>query len=214
MTDPAKPEATVETTVTAEASGDAGKATEGEPLFVARTQKDLDKRFGTEKREAAAAKEREIAESLGVTVEEAKQIIADHKAVQEATETEMERLQREVAEKDAAIASANEEKQNALRLADERLVDSEARTALVGSGVDPKRVHKILGDRDLEKPTVSEGKVEGVDDYVEAARKEWPELFKPAATIPGSPEVSSGKLSDEQKEDARRASEQHLQSVF
>jgi hypothetical protein len=179
----------------------------GEPLFVARNQKDLDKKFGEEKRAAAEAKEHEIAESFGVSLDEARQIIADHKEAKQATETEVERLQRETETKEQSIATANQERDAArLELKTER-VTRRLENALRAEGVQEKYLKPSLRLADTEALiNADEVTDELIAQTVGQVKEESPVYFEEPkterASIPLSPNGAGGgsKLSHEERE--------------
>lgn len=62
--------------------------------------------------------------------------------------------------------------------ANERIVKAEARGALASAGVAKERVQRAVGLLDLKSIDVDDdGEVEGLDEAIDALKKEWPELF-------------------------------------
>lgn len=62
--------------------------------------------------------------------------------------------------------------------ADNRIKKAEARGALRGAGIDPKRLERAVGLIDLDELDVDDdGNVDGLDEALDALRDEWPELF-------------------------------------
>lgn len=156
----------------------------------------LNKVGAKEKREGRTTERQTILEELGFDdLEKLKGVVEAHRLMEEEVQSEAEKLQQQVSEKDAKIAEANEARDNALKLADSRLVDSELKGALIDAGVSAERVRKILNDPEIEKPGVEDGKVSGasLEAYVESAKKEWPELFgAKTERVPESPVPSNG----------------------
>jgi len=62
--------------------------------------------------------------------------------------------------------------------ADARIVKAEARGALASAGVAKERVARAVGLLDLKSIDVDdEGEIDGLDDAIDALKKDWPELF-------------------------------------
>lgn len=160
--------------------------------------------------EGGEAREKAIADEFGVSLEEAKQMIADYREIQVATETETEteRKAREKAEGERDEAKQREA--DALKLADRRFVESEAKIALVEAGVNASRIPKLLSDPDLPTPAVEDEKVTGTEAFVEAAKKEYPEWFGNGklsgfdGVPPGDPDGATKEQEQANKEIAAR----------
>ena len=170
----------------AEAEAAVSATTEGTPERArAETRRDALKEADTVHKsvvsgtETAAreAREQEIATALGVSVDEAKRIVKAHQDAEEQSRTEIQRKDQTIAEKETAIETANRERDEALERANKTLVDSKVELALVGAGVDAKRLPKILSDSSLAAAKVENGQVTGVEDFVKAAQTEYPEWF-------------------------------------
>lgn len=54
---------------------------------------------------------------------------------------------------------------------------AEAKSALLGAGVNPARVARAVGLLDLDELDLDDDGLDGVEDAIEDLRKEWPELF-------------------------------------
>ena len=62
--------------------------------------------------------------------------------------------------------------------ADARIVKAEARGALASAGVAKERVARAVGLLDLKGIDVDDdGEIDGLDDAIDALKKDWPELF-------------------------------------
>ena len=156
-------------------------------------QRELRRVGKKEKSEGRNTERAALLEALGVDdLDAAKEMLDDYRYIQEAAKTEDDETQEELEKAREETKRLKAEKQEALQLADARLVDSELKSALISEGVDAKRVKKILRDPDIEKPSVEDGEVDGVSEYVEAAKKEWPELFSRREHVPESPAPSNG----------------------
>ncbi len=182
----------------------------GEPIFVARTQADFDKKFGEEKRTAgeaaATAKEQEIADSLGVSIEEAKQIVSDYKETEREMQTEAERLQAELGTKEQAITTAKQERDAArLELKTER-VTRRLENALRAEGIQEKYLSPGLRLADTDALiNADEVTDELVKQVVQKVKDDSPVYFEgprvERAGVPLSPNGSGGasKLSHEER---------------
>lgn len=161
---------------------------EEQPFFVARTQKDFDKKAGDLRSEGRQAATNNLLKELGLdSVDSLKNAVTEYRTIQQATETEVEALQRQAKEKDDAIVEANRLRAEAEAKAEQTLANSKLETALVGAGVDSKRLAKIIGDGSLPAPKVEDGKVAGVEAFVAAAKQEYPEWFGVRQTVPVTP---------------------------
>ena len=136
------------------------------------TQADVDKAA----REAKKAATAELAAALGCSIDEAKTIIAERKAAQDAEKTEAQRA-REAA--DAEKASAAEEKR--LAALDRKALRTER--ALLAAKVNDKRLEKAA--RLILAELADDADEAAVTAAVEAFKKDTPEWFTPAGTAPG-----------------------------
>lgn len=146
--------------------GDTGKDGD-KPLF---TQADLNKIGAKEKAAGKRAAEQAFADSLGVSIEDAKKIIADHKVAEDAKKSEADRL------KDAAAAEKAEAEKNKSTTA------GEVRTARIERALAAEKFPKI--DDDTATATVVrmvdvalEASYDDVKDAVKELKKEFPALF-------------------------------------
>ena len=63
-----------------------------------------------------------------------------------------------------------------------RIIKAEARGALRAAGLDAARVDRLVGLLALDDVDVDEeGRVDGLDEAIDDLKREWPELFAPAA---------------------------------
>jgi hypothetical protein len=135
------------------------------------TDKDLDKYKGTARKEGRQAAERELAEQLGVSIDEAKQIIKNHQAEQEKQKTDLDR-EKEARRKAEETATAKE------KAANERIKKTELKLALRNADINPERLDMALRLADLDKLTIADdGNVEGLDEVVSAVSEASPEWF-------------------------------------
>lgn len=136
------------------------------------TDKDVDKFKGDARREGREAAERQVAETLGVSIEEAKTIIAERRQSDEQSKSDLEKA-------NARAAAAEQRAEQAETLAETRLVDAEMRTAMLEAGVPPERVKSALrlAGRDAVK-VGKEGAVEGIKESVEALKTSDSYLFE------------------------------------
>lgn len=177
-----------EATTAAETQETQSEATqETQPFFVAQTQADLNKKVGDLRKEVRGA----ILKDLGVEkLDDLKGIVEDHRAVQQATESEVEALQRQL----------NEEKtsrEQAISKANARVISTELRSALRNAGVPEDRLKFALKNADTSEVEVDdEGNVSGLDGVVETLKEEAAFIFgEPAPQTVGrgsSPGSGSG----------------------
>lgn len=148
--------------------------------------------------EGGEAKEKEIAEALGVTLEEAKQIVEDHKTTQELIETETERARKakETAEKERDDAKALADSNS--KLANERLIKAELKLELITEGARKDRLAKILRDADLSGVEIEDEEVKNLSPVVTALKEEYPEWFGDPSSFARIP--SSGRRSEKKRE--------------
>lgn len=93
------------------------------------TQADLDRHAGRVRSEATKAAERKLAEDLGVPIDQAKKLIADAKAAEDAAKTDAERLR-----DGAAAAKTQAEQDRAAAAAEKFAAKLERRLASAGVG--------------------------------------------------------------------------------
>lgn len=157
-------------------AGDKDKSAEGEKKF---TQADVNKFATREKAEGKRAAEKALAESLGVSIEEAKKIIVKHQETEDATKSEAERER-------AAAVKEREAAEAAKREATAERHEAQIERALTKEGFDGDekklaRVRRMI--------TVEVGATyEDVLADVQEAKTDFPELFASKA-----PEDKDGK---------------------
>lgn len=136
--------------------GGAEQGQEQERTF---TQADLNKIAANEKRDGISS----VLSRLGVeTLEEAEQIVTTYNEAQAEAESDLEKLERE-------NTTLKEREKAALKLADDRLIGAELRTALMGAGVPSDRLNDALALTDRSMLSVEQdGSVTGLDDAVKA----------------------------------------------
>lgn len=144
---------------------------EGEPLFVARTQKDLDKRFGEEKRQAATARDRAIMEQFGVdSLDDLSEIVETYRMIESETETEAEKT----AER---IRKAETKAQQAETRYTATLKEYALRDAFREAGINAERLPLALKVADMDALDLDGNSVTGLEDAVKAVQEASPEWF-------------------------------------
>lgn len=159
-------------------AGSEGTASgSGERTF---TQQEMSARAAQEKAEGKRAAEKSIADQLGVSVEEAKTIIAAANAKADAEKSE---AQRAIEAANAKEATAAEREAAAAR----RVHDADVRDALRDAGVDKSKVAKVSSMLSTLEVGAEEA---AITKEVEALKKEFPELF---GVTTGAPHSDPGK---------------------
>lgn len=135
--------------------------------FVKLTQDRLTKLALSTKTKAQAQTLRKVAEDLGMSVDDAKQLITDHKAAIEASKTDLQR------EKDAADVARKEADADKQTVAQERH-DLRVEKALLKAGVDPVKAEKArrLVDAEVGSDQAS------IDVAVESVKADFPSIFE------------------------------------
>lgn len=134
-------------------------------------QEDVDKYAGTARKEGKQAAERELSDSLGVSPDEAKKIIADHKEREEAQRSELDKA-------NDRIKKLEEQGESTSKAANERIKKTELKLALRNADINPERLDMAVRLADLDKLTINdEGAVEGMEDSVKAVSDASPEWF-------------------------------------
>lgn len=124
-------------------------------------------------RTAKKQAEKALADSLGVSVDEAKQIIADQKAAKEAAQSESEKAVNAAKTREEA-ATARE------RAAIARERAAEVKLALMDAGINPTRLARATTL--LVTDVAEDADAEAIKAAAEALKSEMPELF---AAVPG-----------------------------
>ena len=157
------------------------------------TQAELNRIAAREKEEGKRAAARELAEQLGCTVDEAKELIARARAQDDSQKTEAQKA-REAADKEKADA----EKERAEAAKEKHTARIER--CLLKAGVPDTKLDKVARMLDVEVGA----EIDKIDEAAKELKKEFPELFagerKPP---PGSdPGGSGGKPPVKPNEDA------------
>jgi ribosomal protein L13E len=135
------------------------------------TDRDLDKYKGTARKEGREAASRELADQLGVSVDEAKQIISDHRKREEAQKTELDKANERIKELESKSQTTAEK-------AAARIKKTELKLALRNEGINPERLDMAVRLADLDSLEVDdEGNVAGLEDVVKAVSEASPEWF-------------------------------------
>lgn len=159
MTEQSQGQATSESTTTTEQS-----QSQEERTF---TQADLKKIAANEKREGRNS----VLAELGVDdLDGLKQIVTDYRAAEEEAQSDLDRLEKEREALKEQVKAAN-------KLADDRLIGAELRSALMGAGVPSDRLKDALALTDRSALTVEkDGTVSGLEDAVQATLEPRPWL--------------------------------------
>lgn len=167
--------------------GDSGGGTTGGEGGKTFTQDELNARAGQARAEGRKAAEKTLADQLGVSVEEAKAIIARAKEKDDAEKSD--------AQKAAEAADAREkvaaEKETA---ATQRVHDADVRDALRDEGVDKDKLAKVAKLVEVEVGA-DEATIKAA---VAVTKKDFPELFGEAKSG-GSPDSDPGKSDGKKK---------------
>lgn len=139
------------------------------------TQDEVDRIVGREKAAATRAAEQKLATDLGVPLAEAKQILADQQAAQQAAMTEADRKLAQAASETAAAAASTAAAAAATRQAN-------ITVALARAGITSARVASLV-DLELADGTADEA---GIGAAIEAIKADTPALFAPAAPAAGT----------------------------
>lgn len=151
---------------------DKGKDDDNKPTF---TQADLNRIGKKEKEAGKRAAEEAFAKQLGVPLEEAQKIIADHKAAEDAKLSDADKA-KQAAEADKAAAAANK-----------NLTATEVRTARIERALGAEEFPKIGDDkatakvvRMVEAELALDASTEDCREAVKELKKEFPQLFEKA----------------------------------
>lgn len=183
----------------AKTSGDASREARAEArLETLREAKEfhqgeLNRVAGSTRKEGREARENELAQELGVSIEEAKQRLADYQAIQDATETETERERKAREKAEADLEASQERETNALKLADERAKKAELKVALIDAGARKDKLSKLLREADLSSVEVEGEEVKGIDSVVEKLKTDEADWFgSQHRRLPNTPEGFGG----------------------
>lgn len=158
--------------------------------------------------EGGEAKEKEIADELGVPLAEAKTMLAEYQEIQAATatDTETERKAREKAEvqRDEEI----QKRKDADQRADERLKRSELKLALLAQGAREDRLARLMREANLSEVEVEEDEVKNLEPVIELLKEEIPEWFGAAGPPRGVPPTPPAGDPNDLSADQRQANEE------
>lgn len=131
------------------------------------TQADLKKIAANEKREGRNS----VLAELGVDdLDGLRQIVTDYRAAEEEAQSDLDRLEKERETLREQVKAAN-------KLADDRLIGAELRSALMGAGVPSDRLKDALALTDRSALAVEkDGTVSGLEDAVQATLEPRPWL--------------------------------------
>jgi len=162
------------------------------------TQDEVTRMMAREKREGKESGVRSVAEQLGVSVEEAKTIIAERNEASEKKKTEDEK-RIEAAEKKSAEAEAK------VTAAEEKAFTADLRSKLLEMGINPAKLANAVKLVEASYTDEEEKVTDAVDKFVE----ETPEWFTSEEETPGPPgsRLPKGppKPSGDSKEDRVKA---------
>lgn len=135
------------------------------------SQEDLDRIMGETRQQARSAATKELADTLGTTIDEAKAIIARHQEAEKAAMTDAERAAADAREREAAARTAEAE-------ATRKLVSADVTLALVEAGLTSPTVRAeaavlVMAKLDLDNDVTSAE----VAAAVQAVRDAVPALF-------------------------------------
>lgn len=173
------------------------------------TQEELNRIAAREKQEGQRAAQQQVADDLGVSLDEAKRIIQEHHSREEADKTEAQRAREQA---DREKAEAEREKQTT---AAERH-DARVERALLRAGVPDSDEDEGKLDRVKRMVTVDVGaEYEDIKADVETIKKDFPQLFEstpspgngraPSGDPPGQPPRQKTGGEDPMKKGAARA---------
>jgi hypothetical protein len=155
------------------------------------TQAELDKLAGRRAAEAERAAAKKLAEKLGMSVDDAVQLIADHKAAEDAKKDELTRAQEAAAtaQRDAEAARAE-----AARLQRESLIERKLVAAGVGSGHPADKREAVLTRARAALVLAADADPEAIDAEIANTVELIPGLIAPQgpATTPAPSGVTSG----------------------
>lgn len=189
-----------------EGSGTDGGAGSGEDKVF--TQEELNRIAAREKAQGRAAAEKQLAEDLGVDIEEAKAIITAHREQEEAQKTEHQKAMDAAAEKQR---KAEEAAANAAKVTHDATIER----MLVRAGANPD-----LLDRAARSMALEVGADEAtVNAEIDKLKDEVPSFFgggrtpPPSSTPGGSPPSGGQKIKTAMERGAERAKARQGQSA-
>ena len=153
------------------------------------TDKDVDRLKGSARREGKQTAINELLGELEVeSVEDIKALVEAYKTIEEETQTEADRAKKDAETFKAERDKLKEERDEALKLADQRLIQSELKASLIGEGARKDRLAKLLKEADLSEVEVGEDGVKNLEPVIKALKEDIPEWFgeddKPSGSRP------------------------------
>jgi DNA-binding transcriptional MerR regulator len=152
------------------------------------SQADLDRFAGRRAAEAKKAAAKELADQLGMTLDEAKALIENHRQAEEAKKDELTRAQEAAAQ---AKADADAARAEAARLAREQMIDRKLVAAGVGSGHPAEAREGLLTRARAALQLAADADAEAIDAEIAATLALVPGLVAPPASN-GQPPAPSG----------------------
>lgn len=178
---------------------------ESAPLFVARNQKDLDKKFGEEKRAAAESattqKEQELLDRFKVsTFEDLDEKIQRLNEEDDAKKSEADKANERVTSLETEVETKQSELDEAYETIEKVVTDSQLRTELRKLNVNPEREDRVL-EKEVDRKAIDvdeDGNVKGVEDEAKRIAAELPEWFgsRTKQGPPETPEDKGGRIKD------------------
>jgi len=183
------------------------------------TKDQASKAIHRERQRAAQKKERELSEALGVSIDEARTIIAKHKEQEQANQSELERFQEE-------NSGLQQENQTLKSQVQTMRLNSALERALRGEGIKEERIPyaiKLADTSGLE--FTDDGKVKGIKDAVKGVKEASPEWFAGEqqetpvqqtrrGPAPTPPIPDSTQLTEQQRQQAQQESYSSVRSAF
>lgn len=146
-----------------------------QPQKRAFTQAELDAMFADRAKRAGEAATAEMLGKLGVkSLEEAQAVFKKVQEAEEATKTELQKLQDAVAKANEKVDQANADKAKALEQATERLMKAEVLAQAQAQGFRPEALTDVWLVVDRSKIAEKDGNFTGVKEAVEAVAKSKP----------------------------------------
>lgn len=136
------------------------------------SQEDVDRIAGRRATESAASAQQRIADDLGVSLDEAKTIIAGHQEQQRANQTELEQVKTDKQKAETDRDSYKGQYETLLK-------SSSLASAFQAAGAKPGYVELLVGASSTSDLKITkDGKVEGLDAIVTARKESHPDLFE------------------------------------
>ena len=153
------------------------------------TQADLDRIVQREKASASRSAASQLAESLGMSVDEAKKLIAEHAAAKDAAKTEAERNAEALT---AARTEADRARAEAAAARHAVAIERELVRAGLALPDDPAEREEALSQAAALVRADPGADATALADAVKATKKRWPGLFATAGKVGGSGDPGPG----------------------